>query len=84
MVKIRILRQKVYLWVMKTEKHPFQPFLPDGARILFLGSFPPQPPLLIPNLISKNKTEDTGEEDADGGLNEVEHVNQGRDVLQNI
>jgi G:T/U-mismatch repair DNA glycosylase len=24
------------------EKHPFEPFLPEGARILFLGSFPPQ------------------------------------------
>ena len=24
-----------------TERHPFQPFLPEGARILFLGSFPP-------------------------------------------
>ena len=27
---------------MNTEKHPFEPFLPKGARILFLGSFPPQ------------------------------------------
>lgn len=25
------------------ESHPFEPFLPEGARILFLGSFPPQP-----------------------------------------
>ena len=25
-----------------TELHPFEPFLPDDARILFLGSFPPQ------------------------------------------
>ena len=25
------------------EYHPFQPFLPEGARVLFLGSFPPQP-----------------------------------------
>ena len=24
------------------EKHPFEPFLPSGARVLFLGSFPPQ------------------------------------------
>ncbi len=23
------------------EKHPLAPFLPDGARILMLGSFPP-------------------------------------------
>ena len=27
---------------MKTERHPFEPFLPEGAHILFLGSFPPQ------------------------------------------
>lgn len=25
------------------EFHPFEPFLPTGARILMLGSFPPQP-----------------------------------------
>lgn len=25
-----------------TEKHPFEPFLPAGAKILLLGSFPPQ------------------------------------------
>lgn len=25
------------------ERHPFDPFLPDNARVLFLGSFPPQP-----------------------------------------
>ena len=24
------------------EKHPLQPFLPDGARLLMLGSFPPK------------------------------------------
>lgn len=26
----------------QTERHPFEPFLPENARILFLGSFPPQ------------------------------------------
>ncbi|MBP5382531.1 MAG: uracil-DNA glycosylase family protein [Bacteroidales bacterium] len=26
----------------ETEKHPFEPFLPSGTRVLFLGSFPPQ------------------------------------------
>ena len=26
---------------MTTEEHPLTPFLPDGARVLFLGSFPP-------------------------------------------
>ena len=29
--------------MIETERHPFEPFLPDGAAILFLGSFPPQP-----------------------------------------
>ena len=42
---------------MNTERHPFQPFLPAGARILFLGSFPPQPhrwcmPFYYPNWIN--------------------------------
>ena len=42
---------------MNTEKHPFEPFLPSGARILFLGSFPPQPhrwcmPFYYPNWIN--------------------------------
>ena len=40
-----------------TEKHPFQPFLPANARILFLGSFPPQAhrwcmPFYYPNWIN--------------------------------
>ncbi|RRD02730.1 uracil-DNA glycosylase family protein [Prevotella sp. OH937_COT-195] len=26
---------------MDSEKHPLQPFIPDGARLLMLGSFPP-------------------------------------------
>ena len=39
------------------ERHPFQPFLPEGARMLFLGSFPPQPhrwcmPFYYPNWIN--------------------------------
>ena len=25
------------------ERHPFEPFLPEGAKVLILGSFPPQP-----------------------------------------
>ena len=42
---------------IETESHPFEPFLPDGARILFLGSFPPQPhrwcmPFYYPNWIN--------------------------------
>ena len=40
-----------------TEKHPFEPFLPANARILFLGSFPPQEhrwcmPFYYPNWIN--------------------------------
>lgn len=27
---------------MITERHPFEPFLPQGAKVLMLGSFPPQ------------------------------------------
>lgn len=27
---------------MDVEYHPFEPFLPENARVLFLGSFPPQ------------------------------------------
>ena len=27
----------------EVERHPFDPFLPEGAVVLFLGSFPPQP-----------------------------------------
>lgn len=39
---------------MDTERHPFEPFLPNNATILFLGSFPPQPkrwsmPFYYPN-----------------------------------
>ena len=42
---------------MTTEKHPFPPFLPENARILFLGSFPPQEhrwcmPFYYPNWIN--------------------------------
>ena len=43
--------------LLNTEKHPFEPFLPSGARILFLGSFPPQEhrwcmPFYYPNWIN--------------------------------
>ena len=39
---------------ISVERHPFEPFLPEGARMLFLGSFPPQPhrwsmPFYYPN-----------------------------------
>ena len=43
--------------IKRSEKHPFEPFLPTEARILFLGSFPPQPhrwsmPFYYPNWIN--------------------------------
>ncbi|MBR5031017.1 MAG: uracil-DNA glycosylase family protein [Muribaculaceae bacterium] len=28
---------------IKIEQHPFEPFLPDGAVVLMLGTFPPKP-----------------------------------------
>lgn len=42
---------------MCVESHPFEPFLPEGAGILFLGSFPPQPkrwsmPFYYPNWLN--------------------------------
>ncbi len=27
---------------VEVERHPFEPFLPEGAKVLMLGSFPPQ------------------------------------------
>ena len=29
--------------VIEIEAHPFEPFLPDGAAVLMLGTFPPKP-----------------------------------------
>ena len=48
---------EIIILSMLTEKHPFEPFLPAKARILFLGSFPPQPhrwsmPFYYPNWIN--------------------------------
>ena len=31
-----------FMDTLPVERHPFEPFLPENARILFLGSFPPQ------------------------------------------
>ena len=43
--------------LLPVERHPFEPFLPESARMLFLGSFPPQPhrwcmPFYYPNWIN--------------------------------
>lgn len=42
-----------------TEKHPLQPFLPENAKILMLGSFPPPKArwsmdFYYPNITNKN------------------------------
>ena len=44
---------------MNTEKHPLEPFLPENAKILMLGSFPPKRErwsmdFFYPNWINKN------------------------------
>ena len=43
-VNINFLVENTYkMNSMKIEKHPLSPFFPDGAKWLFLGSFPPKP-----------------------------------------
>lgn len=39
------------------EEHPWEPFIPEGARLIFMGTFPPQPkrwqmPFFYPNRIN--------------------------------
>lgn len=40
------------------EYHPFEPFIPDNARILFLGTFPPQPKRWAMNFYYPNRSND--------------------------
>ena len=40
------------------ESHPFPPFLPDGARVLMLGTFPPKPNRWAMEFFYPNKTND--------------------------
>lgn len=40
------------------EHHPFEPFVPDNARILFLGTFPPQQKRWAMNFYYPNRTND--------------------------
>lgn len=40
------------------EFHPWQPFIPDGARLLLLGTFPPQPKRWSMNFYYPNPTND--------------------------
>ena len=36
---------------MEIEKHPLEPFLPAKAKLLMLGSFPPQKKALVYGLL---------------------------------
>lgn len=40
------------------ESHPFEPFVPVGAKVLMLGSFPPPPQRWSMNFYYPNKTND--------------------------
>ncbi|MDO4510420.1 MAG: uracil-DNA glycosylase family protein [Bacteroidales bacterium] len=40
------------------EAHPFEPFLPAGARVLMLGTFPPKPNRWAMEFFYPNKTND--------------------------
>lgn len=40
------------------ERHPWAPFIPDGARYLFLGTFPPRPERWSMNFYYPNRTND--------------------------
>lgn len=41
-----------------TETHPWEPFIPDGARILVMGTFPPQPKRWAMDFYYPNRTND--------------------------
>lgn len=40
------------------ETHPFEPFIPDGARVMIMGTFPPQPKRWSMNFYYPNRTND--------------------------
>lgn len=42
----------------KIEEHPFEPFLPENAKVLMLGSFPPQEKRWAMRFYYPNKTND--------------------------
>lgn len=43
---------------MDTETHPFPPFVPAGARVLIMGTFPPQPKRWSMDFYYPNRTND--------------------------
>lgn len=43
---------------MFTETHPWPPFVPDGAKVIFLGTFPPPPNRWAMDFFYPNRTND--------------------------
>lgn len=43
---------------VQLETHPWEPFIPDGARILIMGTFPPQPKRWSMDFYYPNRTND--------------------------
>ena len=43
---------------MPIERHPWEPYVPDGARILIMGTFPPQPKRWSMDFYYPNRTND--------------------------
>lgn len=44
--------------IIETETHPFEPYLPEGAKILMLGTFPPKPEKWSMDFYYPNKIND--------------------------
>ena len=44
--------------MMEIESHPFEPFLPENAKVLMLGSFPPPETRWSMKFYYPNKTND--------------------------
>lgn len=42
----------------KIEEHPWEPYIPDGAKVLVLGTFPPQPKRWSMDFYYPNRTND--------------------------
>lgn len=40
------------------ETHPFEPYIPEGAKVLIMGTFPPQPKRWSMNFYYPNRTND--------------------------
>lgn len=43
---------------MELESHPWPPFVPEGAKVLIMGTFPPQPKRWAMNFYYPNRTND--------------------------